>query len=288
MWLFALMAHDGLSGVPGIVWGIPLAAAALYLVFYTAYACYEDYYEIQRQLPDGATDASNSCIARAFVCVRRFCCCRAADVNDGDVNDGYKTHAEREATRLQQEATRLQQEATVLQGLLDNMEARANKAEEEKQHLEARLGHADLADEEKVRKLERELAEARTHASKVRKEKGWLEHKLERTKSAMALFASFMAHKKRADEDKARHQDEDDVGASDHAGPNGDGHDEAESVKQGNLDTAATNALFAPPHDPPAPPPPAAASGPQLFCSGMDIAMCAQRPADVPADLSSQ
>ena len=89
MWLFALMAHDGLSGVPGIVWGIPLAAAALYLVLYTAYACYEDYHEIQRQLADGAADDSNSCdgaaddsnscIARAFVRVRRFCCCRAAD-----------------------------------------------------------------------------------------------------------------------------------------------------------------------------------------------------------------
>ena len=56
------------------------------------------------------------------------------------------------------------------------MEARADKAEQEKQHIEERLGHATLADEEKVRKLERE-AEARTHASKVRKEKGWLELK---------------------------------------------------------------------------------------------------------------
>ena len=282
MWLFALMAHDGLSGVPGIVWGIPLAAAALYLVLYTAYACYEDYHEIQRQLADGAADDSNSCdgaaddsnscIARAFVRVRRFCCCRAADVNDGDVNDGYKTHAEREATRLQQEATRLQQEATVLQGLLDNMEARANKAEEEKQHLEARLGHADSADEQKV--LEREVAEARMHASKVRKEKGWLELKLERTRSDRSLLGYLMAHKKRADEDKARHPDEHDVGASDHAGPDGDGHDEAESVKQGNLGTAATDALVAPPHD---------ATVDALFA-----AMCAQRPADVPADLSSQ
>ena len=264
MWLFALMAHDGLSGVPGIVWGIPLAAAALYLVLYTAYACYEDYHEIQRQLiqrqlPDGAADDSNSCIARAFESVRRFCCCRAADVN------GYETHAEREATRLQQEAT-------VLQGLLDNMEARANKAEEEKQHLEARLGHADSADEQKV--LEREVAEARMHASKVRKEKGWLELKLERTRSDRRFFNFFLAHEKRADEDKTRHPDEHDVGASDHAGPDGDGHDEAESVKQGNLGTAATDALVAPPHD---------ATVDALFA-----AMCAQRPADVPADLSSQ
>ena len=285
MWLFALMAHDGLSGVPGIVWGIPLAAAALYLVLYTAYACYEDYHEIQRQiqrqLPDGAADDSNSCIARAFVRVRRFCCCHGA----ADVNDGYVTAG---PVRHQQEAKRLKQKAAVLQDLLDNMEARADKAEQEKQHLEERLGHADLADEEKVRKLERELAEARTHASKVRKEKGWLELKLERTRSDRRFSNFFLAHEKRADEDKTRHPDEHDVGASDHAGPDGDGHDEAESVKQGNLDTAATDALFAPPHDPPAPPPPAAASGPQLFCSGIDIAMCAQRPADVPADLSSQ
>ena len=155
------------------------------------------------------------------------------------------------------------------------MKARAVKAEQEKQHLEERLGHADLADEEKVRKLERELAEARTHASKVRKEKGWLELKLERTRSDRRFFNFFLAHEKRADEDKTRHPDEHDVGASDHAGPDGDGHDEAESVKQGNLgNTDATDALVAPPHD---------ATVDALFA-----AMCAQRPADVPADLSSQ
>ena len=41
-------AHDELSGVPGM-WGAPLVVAAVYLVLYTANACYEDLYGAGRK-----------------------------------------------------------------------------------------------------------------------------------------------------------------------------------------------------------------------------------------------
>ena len=52
MWLFALMAHDGLSGVPPWLWGTPLVLVSLYFVFYTARACYRDITALQLDLDD--------------------------------------------------------------------------------------------------------------------------------------------------------------------------------------------------------------------------------------------
>ena len=42
MWLFALMAYDALSAVPGLVWGTPLVIASCYLIIFTGYSCYKD------------------------------------------------------------------------------------------------------------------------------------------------------------------------------------------------------------------------------------------------------
>ena len=53
-WLFALMAHHGLSGWPDLVVGIPLVLALLYLVCFTAHACYKDLPELERYFEDGA------------------------------------------------------------------------------------------------------------------------------------------------------------------------------------------------------------------------------------------
>ena len=42
VWLFALLAYDGLSGVPDVAWGTPLVLLSICLVVYTAYMCYRD------------------------------------------------------------------------------------------------------------------------------------------------------------------------------------------------------------------------------------------------------
>ena len=50
MWLFALMAHDGLSNVHPAYWGFPLVLSLFYLVGFTARACYKDFAELKRGL----------------------------------------------------------------------------------------------------------------------------------------------------------------------------------------------------------------------------------------------
>ena len=248
------MAHDGLSGVPGIVWGTPLAAAAVYLVLYTAFACYEDFYEIQRQFSGGEAPEINSRVDSAFLCVRRFCCRRAADVNDG-----YQT------------------EATRLKDLLVTMSARADKAEAEKLQLETQLlrtqARADSADAEKVTEVERLeglLADARARTSKFGMEKGWLEIKLKLADlhKKLARKGTWLSPTKRADEAQAQHRDEDDE------------HPAWSHTEARGREAAAP---FAPPHEspetaaPPSPPPSRAASDPQFSC-GIDVrtAMCAK------------
>ena len=50
MWLFALMAHDGLSNVHPAYWGFPLVLSLFYLVGFTARACYKDFAELKMGL----------------------------------------------------------------------------------------------------------------------------------------------------------------------------------------------------------------------------------------------
>ena len=50
MWLFALMAHDGLSNVHPAYWGFPLVLSLFYLVCFAAHACYQDFAELKEGL----------------------------------------------------------------------------------------------------------------------------------------------------------------------------------------------------------------------------------------------
>ena len=57
MWLFTLNAHDALAGAHKFSVGIPLVAAAVYLVLFTARQIYLDFAELQRNM----TDADQEC-----------------------------------------------------------------------------------------------------------------------------------------------------------------------------------------------------------------------------------
>ena len=50
MWLFALMAHDGLSNVHPLLWGCPLVFSLFYLIGFTAYECYKDFKALKAAL----------------------------------------------------------------------------------------------------------------------------------------------------------------------------------------------------------------------------------------------
>ena len=45
MWLFSLMAHDGLTNMRPEQWGTPLVFSLLYLVGFATYECYKDFKE---------------------------------------------------------------------------------------------------------------------------------------------------------------------------------------------------------------------------------------------------
>jgi hypothetical protein len=49
-WLFALQAHDALSAVHDLVWGVPLVLSALYLVYYTIKMCAADIQELESRI----------------------------------------------------------------------------------------------------------------------------------------------------------------------------------------------------------------------------------------------
>ena len=73
MWLFALMALDALSAVPGLVWGTPLVLAACYLILFTGHACYrdlrkliEDIEQQQAPIPDPEPEPAAD-VAEGFV-----------------------------------------------------------------------------------------------------------------------------------------------------------------------------------------------------------------------------
>merc|ERR1712070_370050 len=42
IWLFTLLAYDGLSGMPGLAWGIVLVTLSLAFICFTLYECYTD------------------------------------------------------------------------------------------------------------------------------------------------------------------------------------------------------------------------------------------------------
>ena len=50
MWLFALMAHDGLSNLHPLLWGVPLVLALFYLVGFATHSCYKDFAELKKGL----------------------------------------------------------------------------------------------------------------------------------------------------------------------------------------------------------------------------------------------
>ena len=50
MWLFALMAHDGLSNLHPLLWGFPLVLALFYLVGFATHSCYKDFAELKKGL----------------------------------------------------------------------------------------------------------------------------------------------------------------------------------------------------------------------------------------------
>ena len=52
LWLFALMAHDGLSNVPPLWWGSPLVLSLFYLVCFTVYEGYADFQELKKSLKE--------------------------------------------------------------------------------------------------------------------------------------------------------------------------------------------------------------------------------------------
>ena len=60
MWLFALMAHDGLSNVPPMLWGGPLVFALLSFVCFTAHACYKDFADLKAGLEAEEVDETGT------------------------------------------------------------------------------------------------------------------------------------------------------------------------------------------------------------------------------------
>ena len=72
LWLFALMAHDGLSNAHPLWWGVPLVLTLGYLVMFTAYECYTDFKELHQPATGGSTSAtrtgSNGWIRSAYAC----------------------------------------------------------------------------------------------------------------------------------------------------------------------------------------------------------------------------
>ena len=50
LWIFALMAHDGLSNLHPLLWGYPLVLALFYLVGFAAHSCYKDFAELKKGL----------------------------------------------------------------------------------------------------------------------------------------------------------------------------------------------------------------------------------------------
>ena len=60
MWLFALMAHDGLSNVPPMLWGGPLVFALLSFVCFTAHACYKDFADLKAGLAAEEVDKTGT------------------------------------------------------------------------------------------------------------------------------------------------------------------------------------------------------------------------------------
>ena len=60
MWLFTLNAHDALAGAHKFSVGIPLVAAAAYLVLFTARQIYLDFAELQRNMTDADQDCRDA------------------------------------------------------------------------------------------------------------------------------------------------------------------------------------------------------------------------------------
>ena len=60
MWLFTLNAHDALAGAHKFSVGIPLVAAAVYLVLFTARQIYLDFAELQRNMTDADQDCRDA------------------------------------------------------------------------------------------------------------------------------------------------------------------------------------------------------------------------------------
>ena len=56
MWLFALMAHDGLSNAHPLWWGVPLVLTLGYLVIFTAYECYTDFTDLHKPASNNSRD----------------------------------------------------------------------------------------------------------------------------------------------------------------------------------------------------------------------------------------
>ena len=44
------MAHDGLSNVHPLMWGVPLVLALFYLIAFTAYECYKDFKDLKNSI----------------------------------------------------------------------------------------------------------------------------------------------------------------------------------------------------------------------------------------------
>ena len=60
MWLFALLAYDGLSAVPDLLWGIPLVAASGYLILFTVYKCREDINDLNSDIKQNEEEAKEA------------------------------------------------------------------------------------------------------------------------------------------------------------------------------------------------------------------------------------
>ena len=56
LWLFALMAHDGLSNAHPLWWGVPLVLTLGYLVIFTAYECYTDFTDLHKPASNNSRD----------------------------------------------------------------------------------------------------------------------------------------------------------------------------------------------------------------------------------------
>ena len=100
LWLFALMAHDGLSNVQPVMWGTPLVLALFYLCQFTGRACYKDFLKLHPN-KDGKTPAwlvwSSGWARKVGACFTGSNREHAEDVSDSKDADGLNTDAPTDA-----------------------------------------------------------------------------------------------------------------------------------------------------------------------------------------------